>query len=103
MDPSDQPYPEWNIRKGLSGEALQKQLEAAGWTLFRDSGRVNTSGFGGSVEGALEKALDKLKKIVEERNNNCIEIVEAHIGGIARMRHVSLEARSRHIQRRIGK
>lgn len=100
-DESDQPFPEWNARKGISGEELRKQLEDGGWTLFRDSGTITTSGFGTSTEGAVDKAIERLKKIVRSRNCNCIEIVQAHFGGVRGLRHVTLEAHSRHIQRSI--
>jgi hypothetical protein len=101
--------PGWRLIKNLDGYGLDREIREAGWTFFCLAGETKATVFGIDGEKMVRRAIEQiLGKRVRANPTwgkfNSLEITE--VASVASksflgVRHVTVSARSRHIQQGI--
>jgi hypothetical protein len=87
----------WTATNGTRS-AFEKELEAAGWTLFFMAGEIKATVFGFDSEKTLATALKQLIANVKAQNFNGIEITQVTNRSFLKVPYVSVTAHARHLQ-----
>jgi len=96
------PYiPGWRSVRDLDGRELGRKIEDAGWTFFCLAGEINVTAFGFDELKTVRRAIAQILASPKSEKFNSLEIARvtsAPWQRFLRLTHVTLSARSRHIQ-----
>lgn len=103
-------FPGWRLIKDLDGYGLDRKIREAGWTFFYLAGETRATVFGIDGEKMVRRAIEQIlgNRILANprwEKFNSLEITQSASVASKRflgVRHVTVSARSRHIQRGIG-
>jgi hypothetical protein len=88
----------WGLVKALDGLALDRKIQAAGWSFFFMAAEMKVMFFGAigakSMQNAMKRMLGKLKLT----NFNCLEVTGIVAKRFLGVRYPVVSAHSRHIQ-----
>jgi hypothetical protein len=88
----------WGLVKALDGLALDRKIQAAGWSFFFMAAEMKVMFFGAigakSMQNAMKRMLGKLKLT----NFNCLEVTGIVAKRFLGVRYTVVSAHSRHIQ-----
>jgi hypothetical protein len=103
-------FPGWRLIKDLDGSGLDRKIREAGWTFFYLAGETRATVFGIDGEKMVRRAIEQIlgNRILANagwEKFNSLEITQ--LASVASKRflgvhHVTVSARSRHIQQGIG-
>jgi hypothetical protein len=97
-----EPYiPGWRSVKNLDGRELGRKIHEAGWTFFCLAGEIHVTAFGFDEQKAVRRAIARILASPKSEKFNSLEIARVMSAPSRRflgVTHVTLSARSRHIQ-----
>lgn len=95
--PGESSLPGWSAVKS-DLPTFEKEIKAAGWTLFFMAGDIKTTVFGFDRQQTLRSALKRLVATVKSQSCNSIEITRVMERSFLKVPYVSVWAHVRHLQ-----
>jgi len=89
----------WGLVKALDGFALDRKIQAAGWSFFFMAAEVRVMFFGAIGAKSLQNALQRMLKKVKPLNFNCLEVTGIVGRRFLGVPYTVISAHSRHIQK----
>jgi hypothetical protein len=94
-----EPYSvEWGLVKALDGLALDRKIQAAGWSFFFMAAEVKVTFFGGVGTKNLRNAMKRMLGKLKPTNFNCLEVTGIVAKRFLGIPYTVVSAHSRHIQ-----
>jgi hypothetical protein len=90
--------PGWKLVKGLNGYALDRRVDAAGWTFFCLAGEIGTIALGTDEQSMLRRAIKRILADPRSKPFNSLEITRVAYKGFLGLPYMSVGAQARHIQ-----
>jgi hypothetical protein len=90
--------PGWRLVKGLNGYALDRKVDAAGWTFFCLAGEIGTIALGSDEQSMIRRAIRQILVNSRSKPFNSLEITRVAYKGFLGLPYVSVGAQSRHVQ-----
>ncbi len=87
----------WTAMNGTCS-SFEKEIEAAGWTLFYMAGEIKVTVFGPEADQNLASALKKLIKDVKAQHFNGVEITGVARKSFLKVPYIRVTAHARHLQ-----
>jgi hypothetical protein len=90
--------PGWRLVKDLNGYALDRKVDAAGWTFFCLAGEIGTIAFGTDEQSMLPRAIKRILADPRSKPFNSLEITRVAYKRLLGLPYLSVGAQSRHVQ-----
>jgi len=90
--------PGWRLVKDLNGYALDRKIDAAGWTFFCLAGEIGTIALGADEQSMVRRAIKRILANPMAKPFNSLEITRVALKRFLGLPFMSVGAQSRHIQ-----
>jgi hypothetical protein len=88
----------WGVLTALDGLAINRKIQAAGWSFFFMAAEVKVMFFGEVGARRIHSALQRLLEKVKPLNFNCLEVTGIAATRFLGVPYTVVSAHSRHIQ-----
>jgi hypothetical protein len=90
--------PGWRLVKDLNGYALDRKIDAAGWTFFCLAGEIGTIALGADEQSMVRRAIKRILANPMAKPFNSLEITRVTSKRFLGLPYMSVGAQSRHVQ-----
>ena len=90
--------PGWRLVKDLNGYALDRKIDAAGWTFFCLAGEIGTIVLGADKQSTVRRAIKRILGNPMAKPFNSLEITRVASKRFLGLPYMSVAAQSRHVQ-----
>jgi hypothetical protein len=88
----------WGLVKALDGLALDRKIQAAGWSFFFMAAEMKVMFFGAIGAKSMQNAMKRMFGKLKLTNFNCLEVTGIVAKRFLGVRYTVVSAHSRHIQ-----